>query len=1074
MKKTAIRFIEVSALAAFVLAGTQMFAAPKAEAKKGPSLKYISPNNDGIMDELVVNFNIDAKAKNSTTGIITAWNLRIYDKNEKLVRTIGNKIKFPEEINAKSIGKQLLKSKESVEIPPSVSWNGYLDDGSLAEDGTYYYSIWTRKGNNQETETKKATVIVDNTPPAIELAKLSGDEKNFGEGVKAVLPVNQSGSVEELWTAKITDLNGKTVKSYKWEKAAPDKIVWNGTDDNKAIVPDGVYQYEITSTDLAGNTSEKAVISNIIFSAEKPEVSISIAGNTLDSRFFAPAPKGEVAKDRKTVNFDVSIPSPKASVNSLVAWKIDIVGKSDDNVLYSVSGNNSKAPEKLVFDGKGSNGVVLAEGEYRAKVTARYLNGYEPKAVYSPVFVLDNEAPNAVVNLPANTVFNGQNLFEIVQQATTEGSYTGPKNWVGKIIDKDGKVARQYNFGSILPAKVEWNGLGENGQFNDNTYKYVLEVTELAGNKRTISTAVFTLDTSKTELALSVAPKAFSLNAESKVQSVAISPVVNASSGIKSYEVTVASKGAVVKKFTGSGKVPSSIKWDGLSDSGTRCSDGEYVAKITTVANSGTEATAESGKFILDSTKPEVEVSVPYLAFSPEETSTKKVLPVKVAKSSVEDLWTAEITDGKGKAVRTLKFENSKVSDFAWDGTDDNGNKVANGYYALAISSVDAAGNKGETVIHEINLDARPVSAYVTAEYKGISPNGDNVLDVQKFDIKTSLKEGIASWKFDVVNEKGISVKQFSEKDQKNLPAVINWAGDTNDETLAEGIFKGKLHIEYAKGNIVDAETSMFICTSKAPELAVRTAPAYFSPDNDGNDDDLFIQLKCKAVAGLKNWSFTIYNPIKDEKKPLSPFWKTAGKTVMTERLVWDGRGNNGEIVQSAEDYPYILEAYDELGMHSTFKGVINVDVLIIQDGDKLKMQIPSIIFRANAADFGVQKLDAKGNVKEKGITQAQADNNQRILKRVAEILNKFKDYKVTVVGHANRVTDNADEETKELIPLSTERAEYVKNQLIALKVKDGEKRLSSEGKGGTEPVADRKNSDVNWKNRRVEFILQK
>ena len=274
------------------------------------------------------------------------------------------------------------------------------------------------------------------------------------------------------------------------------------------------------------------------------------------------------------------------------------------------------------------------------------------------------------------------------------------------------------------------------------------------------------------------------------------------------------------------------------------------------------------------------------------------------------------------------------------------------------------------------------------------------------------------------------------------------------------------------KGNIVDAETSKFICTTQAPVLSVKTAPAYFSPDNDGNDDDLFVQLKCKTVAGLKNWSFTIYNPIKDEKKPLSPFWKTAGKTVMTERLVWDGRGNNGEIVQSAEDYPYILEAYDELGMHSTYKGVINVDVLIIQDGDKLKMQIPSIIFRANAADFGVQKLDAKGNVKEKGITQAQADNNQRILKRVAEILNKFKDYKVTVVGHANRVTDNADEETKELIPLSTARAEYVKNQIVKLGVKDS--RLSSEGKGGTEPVADRKNSDVNWKNRRVEFILQK
>lgn len=1073
MKKKTVKLIVYSAVAFFVLTGARMFAAPQGEKNNGPALKYISPNNDGILDELTVNFNIDSKAKNSTTGYITAWNLRVYNKDNVIVRTIGNKIKFPEVITAKSLFKQLGKVKESVDIPKSVVWNGYLDDGSLAEDGTYYYSIWTRKANGQETETKKATVIVDNTPPAINLVQVSGDEKNFGEGDKAVFPVNQSGSMEELWTARITDMSGKTVKTYRWEKAAPDRITWNGTDDNKAIVPDGIYNYEITSTDLAGNVSEKAVISNIIFSAEKPEISISISGNSLDSRFFAPSPKGEVAKERKNIEFDVSIPSPKASVNSLVSWKIEVVGKNDGNVLYSVDGKG-KALEKFVFDGKSKDGKILPEGEYRTKISAQYLNGYEPKSVYSPVFVLDNEAPNAVVALPANTVFNGQDVFRISQQGSTENSFTGPKNWVGKIVDPEGNVVKQYNFGSILPSSVEWNGLDSNGKFKDSSYKYVLEVTELAGNKRTVSTSEFILDTSKTELALSSNPSAFSLHADSTRKKVSFTPVVNAASGIKEYELIVVSNGKTVRSYKGTGKVPSTIAWDGLADDGTRCPDGDYIAKIRTVANSGTEATAESEKVVLDSTAPSIQVSVPYLIFSPEETSTKKTLIVKDVNSSVENLWVAEITDGKGKTVKTFKFENSKVSDFIWDGTDDNGNKVANGMYSLSISSTDAAGNKGKTVIHEITVDARPASAYVTAEYKGISPNGDKVLDVQKFDIKTTLKDGIASWNFAVIDETGKSVKQFSEKDQKDLPATINWTGDTADGTVAEGMFKGKLHIEYTKGNVVDSETALFLCTTKAPELSVKTAPVYFSPDNDGNDDDLFVQLKCKAVADLKNWSFTIYNPIKDEKKPLSPFWKTAGKTVMTERLVWDGRGNNGEIVQSAEDYPYVLDAYDELGMHSTFKGVINVDVLIIQDGDKLKMQIPSIIFRANAADFGIQKLDANGNVIEKGITKAQAENNQRILKRVAEILNKFKDYKVTVVGHANRVTDNADEETKELIPLSTERAEYVKNQLIGLKVKDGEKRLASEGKGGTEPVADRKNSDVNWKNRRVEFILQK
>ena len=410
--------------------------------------------------------------------------------------------------------------------------------------------------------------------------------------------------------------------------------------------------------------------------------------------------------------------------------------------------------------------------------------------------------------------------------------------------------------------------------------------------------------------------------------------------------------------------------------------------------------------------------------------------------------------------------------DFAWDGTDDSGNKAANGIYSLAVSSKDAAGNSGSTTIAGISLDARPVTGFVTAEYKGISPNADGILDAQKFGIKVSLAEGISSWKFDIVDSANSVVKTFSSNDSENLPAAITWGGDTSDEKIAEGTFVGKLHVEYTKGNVVDAASSSFICTAIPPALSVRTAPKYFSPDNDGNDDDLFIELGCQTIAGLKNWNFTI----KDRNG--KSFWKTSGKSSITKRIIWDGRGNNGEIVQSAEDYPFEFTACDELGMSSAVKGVINVDVLVVRDGDKLKMQIPSIIFRSNEADFGVRTVDSNGKIIKAGITQAQADNNARVLKRVSEILKKFKDYKVTIVGHANRISDNSAEETEEgvwgkaLISLSEQRAEYVKSQLVKFGINSS--RLSVEGKGGTEPVADRKDTNVNWKNRRVEFILEK
>ena len=137
-------------------------------------------------------------------------------------------------------------------------------------------------------------------------------------------------------------------------------------------------------------------------------------------------------------------------------------------------------------------------------------------------------------------------------------------------------------------------------------------------------------------------------------------------------------------------------------------------------------------------------------------------------------------------------------------------------------------------------------------------------------------------------------------------------------------------------------------------------------------------------------------------------------------------------------------------------------------------MAVPSIIFRSDAADF-----KTASEVKN-GLHPNVAAKNAAVLNRIAEVLNKFKEYNVTVVGHANRVTDNPAEETENnpsswgpaLIPLSKERAGFVKTYLTKRGVSAS--RLMTDGKGGTELVADYKDKDNNWKNRRVEFILNK
>ena len=115
-------------------------------------------------------------------------------------------------------------------------------------------------------------------------------------------------------------------------------------------------------------------------------------------------------------------------------------------------------------------------------------------------------------------------------------------------------------------------------------------------------------------------------------------------------------------------------------------------------------------------------------------------------------------------------------------------------------------------------------------------------------------------------------------------------------------------------------------------------------------------------------------------------------------------------------------------------------------------------MFRANEADF----VDLPQNV---------TDNNYRVLRRIAEILNKFKDYKVQIEGHANptsRVPPPAEAQFDQ--NLSERRARTTMDFLINYGVSRG--RLSATGVGSTRPIIAFEDHDNWWKNRWVEFIL--
>lgn len=243
---------------------------------------------------------------------------------------------------------------------------------------------------------------------------------------------------------------------------------------------------------------------------------------------------------------------------------------------------------------------------------------------------------------------------------------------------------------------------------------------------------------------------------------------------------------------------------------------------------------------------------------------------------------------------------------------------------------------------------------------------------------------------------------------------------------------------------------------------SVSVTPALFSPDGDGIDDEAVIALKCGAPHSVKNWKLEIIGP------DGAVFALFSGAGIPPKSIRWNGRATDNSILKEIEpacEYRLAFTTTDALGRARNAEAVLTVDILVIREGDHFKVRMSDISFPSYA--WTVSPKESK----------ALLEANRKTLERIAALFSRFPDYSLRVEGHANAVNWNdpkkfAKEQTEELLPLSQKRAESVKAALMLLGI-DG-KRIHAVGRGGTAPLADFADQKTAWKNRRVEFILEK
>jgi outer membrane protein OmpA-like peptidoglycan-associated protein/flagellar hook assembly protein FlgD len=504
-------------------------------------------------------------------------------------------------------------------------------------------------------------------------------------------------------------------------------------------------------------------------------------------------------------------------------------------------------------------------------------------------------------------------------------------------------------------------------------------------------------------------------------------------------------------------EIPPVMTWDGITDSGSLAPDGKYTFTITATDDSDNTSVTQSYDAVLRNTPPQISINALTDAqkiFDPKAQGGNSTVTF-THRGSNEEAWEAAIYNAAGEKVRTFDAMSGAPGPVTWNGRNDLGQVSPDGVYSYRIGTTDRAQNSASADMANIILDSREAGAFVTSSVNAIAPAPNQSANLVNFNIRLLLNDGISNWKLELVKN-GEVLREFTGTGQ--VPATIGWNGLCSQGQIQEGIFTPRLTVNYVRGDVVTASATNVLVDVSGPDLALASSPEYFSPDNDGDNDELRINITATDASPIATWVLEIREP----EAPYPVFRRFEGRGTPSPRIVWDGRSDKSELVQSATNYPWSLTATDALGNSSKIEGNFGVDVLVIRDGDRLKIQIPSIVFRPNAADFN-------------DLPRETVDNNTRILRRIAQILNQFRDYRVQVEGHANPtqpVGPARDREQTELSRLSEARARAVVDILVRYGV--SRSRLSSIGAGGSSPIVAFEDRDNWWKNRRVEFILIK
>lgn len=1032
--------------------------------------RHFSPNLDGVKDRLVVPLSI------KDNGYLEKWKVIIGRKATggfDAVRTFeSTSAKEIQRLTAGKFFKRLVEKKERIAIPPRVEWDGLVETPqgtnkilTRGADGLYGVQIVAINEWGNESATPWIGVVLDTVAPEITGALEFPVFSPNGDGNKETNTLSlRTRKVEILDTIRIEVRDASNRAVGVWDlggdrfKTGDHRFVFTGKDPSGRELPEGPYTFRVSAFDLAGNSNAAPPIAvRLVRTIETLDVRPTAA-------IFSPSGRG--------FHETVALAIQASSLVGLESWNLEIAALSGSTARRVWSGRNDLG-ELVTFDGKDDSGKIMPDGVYRVLLSNIYDSGNRPGS--RPVTVeIDTTPPtlNAKALFPnfipvASSNKAGRRVMSFEQA----GIGRAGDLYSGEILDENKNVVWTKVWGSNAPATFDWDGKNNAGDIVPGSYRYAIRGGDAVANTSRLETAPFDLIGEEAQASAIPDLTAFSPGKGNGRDAVKFKVDITRRNLVTNQIFRLWNEKRVEVRRFEANAFSELTTWDGLDGASNRLPDGRYYYGVDFVMTTG-ETPSVSGRFVVLKTLPvRVRAIAAPEVFSPNGDGRSEILPIAFsaepsAFNAAQDQVTLSIRDGNGKTWRAQTWTNQVPGRFDWDGKDQTGSPAPEGDYVAAFDTLDVAANRTNAASKPFALVRKLETVDLALSRFTISPAKRETVEV----VPTfSSSRFFKAWQVELSDGKGTRYLLGRKTDAS--PFIWSTGKDLSGKPVPDGRYKASIQAEYASGNQPVSGARELVVSGKGPDIRLITQPEYFSPDSDGVDDLLRIGLKISHPLGVARSEMALYRKASlpgGKGKPQAPSlsnylaagqrpfktWKLPEGEIDVQ-LEWDGKGDDGTMVESANDYVFFVSAQDAAGNQTALARAITVDVLIerLADG-RLRIILNSITFGFNSS-----RLEGEYG---------------RVLDRLLYILAKFPEYRIHIVGH----TDSRGEDRHNL-ELSAARAKSVHQYLVEHDVASG--RLTTEGKGRTELlVSPEENADTfiqeeNYrKNRRVEFFLKK